>query len=84
MAPQKVPVTVEFNDAGARPPIYLAGSFSEPAWDPQEMEFVVVGENEFRFHKEILVDEGGQFQYKFRIGEGDWWVLNENAPTGKS
>jgi hypothetical protein len=82
MAAKKIRVTITYTHPGTQPPVYLAGSFSMPAWYPQEMDFIAEDHNEHRFHKEVLADEGGQFQYKFRIGSGDWWVLDENAPTG--
>lgn len=74
-------MTVTYAKPGTQPPVYLAGSFSEPEWHPEEMEFTTEG-TEHQFHKKILAEEGGSFQYKFRIGNGDWWVLNEEAPTG--
>lgn len=82
MSSKKVSVTLTYTSSGAQPPIFLAGSFSEPAWHPQEMDFTTDENGEHNFHKEVEVDEGGQFQYKFRIGLGDWWTLNEQAPTG--
>ena len=27
--------------------------------------------------------EKGEYQYKFRLGPGDWWVLDETKPTGR-
>ena len=69
---------------GVRPPVYLAGSFSDPAWHPQEMDFTTEENNEYSFYKDIMVEEGSRSQYKFRIGSGDWWELDENAPTGTS
>jgi hypothetical protein len=81
MVNKKVLVTVEYSKPGTQPPVYLAGSFSEPGWHPEEMEYTTEG-LEHQFHKELLVEEGGNFQYKFRIGPGDWWVLNEDSPTG--
>ncbi len=82
MSSKKVSVTLTYATPGAQPPIFLAGSFSEPAWQPQEMESKTDENGGLHFHKEIQVDEGGEFQYKFRIGLGDWWALNEQAPTG--
>jgi hypothetical protein len=82
MAPKKTLVTITYTHPGTQPPIYLAGTFSEPPWYPQEMDFTTEQENEHRFYKEVMVDEGGLFQYKFRIGTGDWWVLDEKASTG--
>jgi hypothetical protein len=83
MSSKKVSVTLTYASTGAQPPIFLAGSFSEPAWDPQEMDFTTDENGEHHFHKEVEVSEGGDFQYKFRIGLGDWWALNEQAPTGR-
>lgn len=34
------------------------------------------------FIKEIQVEEGTDYQYKFRMGPGDWWVLCDDSPTG--
>ncbi|EPE28643.1 hypothetical protein GLAREA_09764 [Glarea lozoyensis ATCC 20868] len=74
-------VTIRFSTPGTQPPIYLAGSFSHPEWDPQEMEHKTKADGELEFTKEVEVQEGKQYQYKFRVGEGEWWVLNEEAPT---
>ena len=82
MAPKTVPVTVKYSKPGTQPHIYLAGSFSEPQWQPQEMLFTTDAEGEHEFYKEVRVEEGKEYQYKFRIGLGDWWVLNEESPTG--
>ena len=79
MSSKKVLVTLTYASPGAQPPIFLAGSFSEPAWYPQEMHFTTDENGEHEFHKEVLVEQGGQYQYKFRIGDGDWWALNEQA-----
>lgn len=83
MSPKKNPVTIKYTNSGTQPPVFLAGSFSEPPWHPQEMDFTTGENGEHKFYKEVIVEEGGQFQYKFRLGMGDWWVLNELAPTGK-
>lgn len=77
-----VPVTLKYSSPGAQPPVFLAGSFSEPAWDPIEMDYTTAEDGEHHFTKKVMVEEGGQFQYKFRIGTGDWWALDEDAPTG--
>ncbi len=82
MAPKKVPVTITYTKAGLQPPLFVAGSFSVPPWEPQEMDHVTAHDGENTFKKEIYLDEGSKIQYKFRVGLGDWWVLNEDAPTG--
>ena len=76
-----VSTTIDFSSPGAQPPVYVAGDFT--GWEAIEMEFDTKnGEN--HFHKKFEVDAGSKHQYKFRLGPGDWWVLNETAPTGKS
>jgi hypothetical protein len=82
MAPKSVSVTVKYSKPGAQPPLFLAGSFSEPAWHAQEMQYTTNEAGEHEFYKEVQVEEGSAYQYKFRIGEGDWWLLNEDSPTG--
>ena len=79
-ARKKSAVVVTYSKPGTQPPIYLAGSFSE--WQPQEMQCTADELGEYRFTKEVEVEEGNEYQYKFRVGEGDWWLLNENEPTG--
>lgn len=84
MASHKVPVTITLIHHGTQPPVYLAGSFSKPAWDPQEMDYTKADDGQFHFFKEVLLEPQGSFQYKFRIGLGEWWVLDETAPVGMS
>ncbi|KAF4624681.1 hypothetical protein G7Y89_g13487 [Cudoniella acicularis] len=81
MAPPIMTVTVRYAKPGAQPPIYLAGSFSDPAWQPQEMEYTAIADNEYEYRKDVQVEHGKEYQYKFRMGTGDWWILNEDAPT---
>jgi hypothetical protein len=82
MAPKTVAVIVEYAKPGTQPPVFLAGSFSDPEWQPQEMQYTTDEHNEHIYRKEVQVEEGKQYQYKFRMGLGDWWVLNEDSPTG--
>ncbi len=46
------------------------------------MWYTIDRADEHVYQKEIEVEEGEEYQYKFRIGLGDWWVLNEDSPTG--
>jgi hypothetical protein len=84
MAPHKISITIKYSKLGTQPPIYIAGSFSDPAWQPQEMSHTQGEDREFDFTKDVEVEEGKEYQYKFRIGEGDWWLLNEDSPNGMS
>ncbi|KAH8589255.1 hypothetical protein B0O99DRAFT_600054 [Bisporella sp. PMI_857] len=74
-------ITIRYVKPGTQPPIYLAGSFSNPPWIPLPMEYTTDDHNEHVFHKEVNVEEGQDYQYKFRVGEGDWWLLDEESPT---
>ena len=84
MAPKKLLTTIKYSVPGTQPPIFLAGSFSSPEWQPAEMEYTTDEKNEHEFYKEVEVEEEKEYQYKFRIGLGDWWILNEGSPTGMS
>jgi hypothetical protein len=94
MSDQRQIVRVTYRQPGTKPPIYLAGSFTSPPWEPRELQYVkkVSGSDEkaaeeaedadLEFFGEFKVGEG-QYQYKFRIGHGDWWVCDESVETGK-
>jgi len=82
MVSEKIRTTVTYFKPGTQPPLYLAGSFSDPEWQPQEMDHTLNKDNEYNFHKDVSVWPGRTYQYKFRVGEGDWWLLNEDAPAG--
>jgi hypothetical protein len=74
------PYTVKYALPGTEPPIFVAGSFSDPVWQPQEMDYTEK-DGEYQFHKDIEIEEDQEYQYKFRLGTGDWWALNEESPT---
>lgn len=80
MTAAPVPAVIAFRKSGIRPPVYLAGTFSDPPWQPLEMDHALREDGEHDFKKEISGEPGSKIQYKFRIGE-DWWVLDENTPT---
>ncbi|KAI0851753.1 hypothetical protein F5Y00DRAFT_259243 [Daldinia vernicosa] len=81
MFPPKVPITFTYKRKDTDPPIYIAGSFSEPPWQPQEMDVAIDQLGGYLFTKQVMVDDGTEIQYKFRIGSGDWWALDESADT---
>lgn len=81
-ATNKVPVTITFRRPGTQPPVFVAGSFSEPQWEPQEMTACALeGQDEYEFKAEIFAAPGSSIQYKFRLGHGDWWLLDEKAES---
>ncbi|KAI4161101.1 MAG: hypothetical protein LQ342_005138 [Letrouitia transgressa] len=80
-------VNIRFTSAGARPPIYIAGSFTSPEWVPQEMDYHLDAESrEFEpsyiFFKSFDLLPGRYF-YKLRLGDGDWWVCDDRMEIGR-
>lgn len=81
MADSRVPITITRKANGVQPPLFVAGTFSNPQWAPHAMDYVTSDDGEPIFSKTFLVEPDSKIQYKFRVGEGDWWVLNDEAPT---
>ncbi|KAL1880599.1 hypothetical protein Daus18300_001210 [Diaporthe australafricana] len=80
MADNKVPLTIVYRSPQTQPPLFVAGSFSHPQWVPQEMEYTTGEDGAITFSKAFDVEPSSKIQYKFRVGPGDWWVLDEDAP----
>jgi hypothetical protein len=72
---------ITYQKPGTQPPIYVAGTFSDPAWEAHLMDYTVGDDGEHTFTKQVTAEPGKKIQYKFRVGEGDWWVLREGMPT---
>lgn len=83
MSDTKVTITITNRAPGIQPPVYVAGSFSKPEWVPEPMEYTTGEDGVHTFTKTLQVEPESKIVYKFRAGEGDWWLLNEDAPTGK-
>ena len=86
-------VLIEYKNLGLQPPVFVAGSFTTPAWQAVELDAVARGENdnmdpgsieakERLFCKRFDIPEG-RWQYKFRLGHGDWWVCDGNKEIGE-
>lgn len=82
MATSKTAVLVNYKKAGTQPPIFVAGTFSEPSWQPQEMTYTTDLDGEHSFSSEVMVEPGKEHQFKIKVGHGEWWVLSENHPVG--
>lgn len=76
----KQDVKITFSKPGTQPPVYVTTSLSEPQWQPVEMHNTQKEEGEYEFWHEFEA-EPGEYQYKFRLGPGDWWVLDEKSQT---
>lgn len=73
-------VTITYAAPGLRAPVYITTSLSDPAWDIIEMAHVRTPHGDLLFHIDFDATEG-EYQYKFRLGPGDWWVCDESKPT---
>jgi hypothetical protein len=73
-------VTVTYSSPGLQPPVYITTSLSEPEWELLEMDCRRTPNGEHEFAKTFHAAEG-EYQYKFRLGPGDWWVCDESKPT---
>ncbi|KAK4945415.1 hypothetical protein LTR10_015310 [Elasticomyces elasticus] len=73
-----VSTVITFSKSDIQGPVYVAGSFTE--WSPVEMncESTASGQNKFSYTCDLTP---GKYQYKFRLGPGDWWVLDESTST---
>jgi hypothetical protein len=76
--PRKVIIT--YSSPGLQPPVYVTTSLSDPQWDLLEMGCSESPGGEWEFTKTFSAAEG-EYQYKFRLGPGDWWVCDESKPT---
>ncbi|KAL8991731.1 MAG: hypothetical protein Q9169_007701 [Polycauliona sp. 2 TL-2023] len=81
------PVDFCFVSPGAEPPVYIAGSFTFPEWQPHELQCSTIEkvstasnvDTDYVFHRTFALPPG-TYQYKFRLGhEGDWWVCDHNV-----
>jgi hypothetical protein len=75
-------VTITYERPGTTPPIFVAGSFTESAWQPIELDHQQVND-EYLFSKTFDITPGTH-QYKFRVGHGDWWVCDDTKDIGLS
>ena len=75
--------TITYRKPGTQPPVFLAGSFTDPQWVPREMEYTQDEDGEYKYTSQIRAVPGHEYQFKFRVGEGDSWVLDENSPVGR-
>ncbi|KAI0999058.1 hypothetical protein K3495_g9136 [Podosphaera aphanis] len=73
---------IEYSHPETKPPVFIAGTFADSEWQPIEMNAVKEEtSDEYKYDIRLKLRTGEDHQYKFRIGEGQWWVLNEDEPT---
>ncbi|OAA33789.1 hypothetical protein AAL_01254 [Moelleriella libera RCEF 2490] len=74
-------VTVSFRKRGIAPPVFIAGTFSDPAWELQETQCVTDEFGEHHFAAQLPVTAGRDYLYKFKAGRDGDWFLDQHAGT---
>ncbi|KAJ8603332.1 hypothetical protein MRB53_042185 [Persea americana] len=72
-------MSIEYSAVNLQPPVFVTTSLSSPPWEIIEMEAINHPEGQYLFKAEFDAMEG-EYQYKFRLGPGDWWVCDESKP----
>ena len=71
-------------------PVFVAGTFSEPQWEPLELSSKMVDtepdeeglvSTEYLFYRELELSPG-QYQYRFREGASGPWFHDEAVKHG--
>jgi hypothetical protein len=85
-------VTISIRRSTDTPPVFVAGTFTKPAWDPLELvakpvETANAGLDSstpegYIFFREFKILEG-QYQYRFRLGPGDSWFHDEGVESSE-
>ncbi|KAI4144748.1 MAG: hypothetical protein LQ340_006543 [Diploschistes diacapsis] len=87
MAPTKThSVTITFAGNDLHPPVFVAGSFTNPPWRPEVMEAVLPEHRQKDYGQQHVYSKTfgvpeGRWEYKFRLGQGSWWVCDEKEET---
>ncbi|KAF4553405.1 Hypothetical protein D9617_7g031320 [Elsinoe fawcettii] len=76
----KQDIRISYRSKGLRPPVYISTSLTDPEWTPKELHSEVQDDGELEFWRQFQAEEG-VYQYKFRLGPGDWWALDESKPV---
>lgn len=79
MPTMKHPVEIQFSAPGLQPPVFIATDLSDPQWAPMEMDYTTNDDGESQFFQTFTAEEG-EYQYKLRLGPGDWWVCDSTQP----
>lgn len=85
------PVTISIRRSTDTPAVYVAGSFSDPKWEPFELTPKLLESEdvdgksrpaEYLFSRNFDLPEG-QYQYKFREGLDGQWFCDNAAKIGR-
>ncbi|KAG5918747.1 hypothetical protein E4U61_001487 [Claviceps capensis] len=82
MSADKSTVTLIYRKTGLAAPLFVAGSFTNPAWECQEMHSVANESGDHRFTIQVPVEPGKEYRYRFRASDDDSWFVDERRSTG--
>ncbi|KAF2497818.1 hypothetical protein BU16DRAFT_525413 [Lophium mytilinum] len=74
-------ITISFSREGMRPPVFITSSLVQ--WQIWKMEVHddTTENGDQIFYKTFEDVKDGEYQYKFRLGYDDWWVLDSEKET---
>ncbi|KAG6134053.1 hypothetical protein E4U38_002580 [Claviceps purpurea] len=81
MSADKSTVTLIYQKTGLAAPLFVGGSFTNPAWECQEMHSVANESGEHRFTIQVPVEPGKEYRYRFRASGDDSWFVDERRST---
>lgn len=79
-------VKISIRRPAASPAVFVAGSFTEPAWEAVELTGEPAEDSkdgEFVFARSFKADDG-EHRYKFRLGEDGDWFVDDAVKNGES
>ncbi|RKF57036.1 putative pt repeat family protein [Erysiphe neolycopersici] len=72
---------IRYSSKEAKSPVYIAGTFTNPPWQLIEMDSLgLETSDESKFEIRLDLAKGQDYEYKFRIGRDDHWILNDEEP----
>ncbi|KAF2803589.1 uncharacterized protein BDZ99DRAFT_503196 [Mytilinidion resinicola] len=74
-------ITITFSREGMRPPVFITSSLVQ--WQIWKMDIrdETTENGDQIFYKTFEDVKDGEYQYKFRLGYDDWWVLDSEKET---
>ncbi|OAA74166.1 hypothetical protein ISF_01067 [Cordyceps fumosorosea ARSEF 2679] len=82
--PHTIPHTITYTLLNHDGPLFIAGTFSQPAWLLQEMEPSTPARNSNTYSICVMVEPDKEYQYRFRQGRDGLWAVDEREPIVKS
>lgn len=78
----KIRATITFHGQPVESSIFVAGTFTHPAWDLQEMDCNTLDGTDAYFTKDIVTEQGREYYYRFKLGREGEWTVDGTKPIG--